>query len=238
MVFLHGAGVAENCGPSGHLRVLASYGFHVFSPCYVSDYGVENCGREIAACRLEAFDGGDRHPAIAITRADSIEERVGNGLRYLEKLEPGQGWIDFLAADGRPQWDEIAPTGHSHGASTAALIGKTLQVERIVLLSGPYDVGQDWLKWPELTEARRYFGLTDSGDKQHDGHLAAFAALGMAGPPVDIDKHRTTLRRQPPVDHQRRQRQAAQCGSRRQCVTQIQRPVRPRSRLAIPQWRQ
>ena len=167
--------------------MLASYGFHVFSPCYVSDYGVENCGSEIAACRLEAFDGGDRHPAIAITRADSIEERVGNGLRYLEKLEPGLGWIDFLAADGRPQWDEIVLTGHSHGASTAALIGKTLQVERIVLLSGPYDVGQDWLEWPELTEALRYFGLTHSGDKQHDGHLAAFAALGMAGPPVDID---------------------------------------------------
>ena len=79
-------------------------------------------------------------------------------------------------------------TGHSHGASTAALIGKTLQVERIVLLSGPYDVGQEWLEWPELTEARRHFGLTHSGDKQHAGHLAAFAALAMPGPPVDTDR--------------------------------------------------
>ena len=41
VVFLHGAGKNESCGPAGHLRLLAGYGFHVFSPCFVADYGVE-----------------------------------------------------------------------------------------------------------------------------------------------------------------------------------------------------
>ena len=71
VVFLHGAGVSENCGPAAHLRTLASYGFHVFSPCYVSDYGVENCGNDIAACRLEAFDGMRRSPSPGPTASRS-----------------------------------------------------------------------------------------------------------------------------------------------------------------------
>jgi hypothetical protein len=79
-------------------------------------------------------------------------------------------------------------TGSTHGASTAALIGKQHQVDRIVPLSGPYDVGQEWLDWPASTEAARHLGLTHSGDKQHAGHLAAFTALGMPGPVVDVDQ--------------------------------------------------
>ncbi len=188
VVFLHGSGVAENCGPTTHLKLLAGFGFHVLSPCYVADYGVENCGDAIAACRLEAFDGVDRHPAIAIQPADSIEQRISNGLRHLEEVDPGHGWITFLAEDGRPDWEKIVLTGHSHGASTAALIGKTHDVQRIVLLSGPYDVGQAWLEEPGMTAAERQFGLTHSADKQHAGHLAAFAALGLPGPEVDVDQ--------------------------------------------------
>jgi hypothetical protein len=55
VVFLHVAGVAENCGPSAHLRTLASYGFHVFSQCYMSDYGLTHSGDKQHAGHLAAF---------------------------------------------------------------------------------------------------------------------------------------------------------------------------------------
>ena len=47
--------------------------------------------------------------------------------------------------------------------------------------------------WPGLTAAERCFGLTHSGDEQHAGHLAAFAALGMPGPVVVIDRAAPTF---------------------------------------------
>ena len=39
--------------------MLAGQGFHVFAPCYLSDYGVGSCGDDIGGCRLEAFEGVD-----------------------------------------------------------------------------------------------------------------------------------------------------------------------------------
>jgi len=197
-VFLHGAGVGQSCGPGAHLRELALMGFHVFAPCYVSDYGVENCGDDIGGCRLEAFEGVDHHPFVEIAPPDSIEGRLAAGLRLLAERQPADGWQGYLDADGRPRWDRIVLTGHSHGASTAALIGKVRDVARIVLLAGPYDQGQRWLTDRGKTPAERYFGLTHSADRQHDGHLAAFEALGLPGAPVDVD-HAA-----PPFDHSHR----------------------------------
>jgi hypothetical protein len=185
-VFLHGAGTGERCGPSAHLKLLAGFGFHVFSPCYVSGYGVENCGDDIAGCRLEAFDGHDRHPFVTIPPADSIERRIVRGLRHLAVLQPDAGWERFVDGD-RPRWEKILLTGHSHGASTAALIGTEREVLRIVTLAGPYDPGQAWLHRPPRTPRERYFGLTHRRDRQHPGHLAAFAALGYPGEPVLVD---------------------------------------------------
>ena len=189
VVFLHGAGSNESCGPAAHLRLLAGYGFHVFSPCYVADYGVENCGRDIKGCRLEAFEGVDHHPYVQITPADSIERRVARGLRYLETLQPEAGWGDFLEDDDQPRWQDIVLTGHSHGASTAALIGKVRPLNRIVMLAGPYDLDQAWLAETPLTSVDRYYGFSHVGDQQHPGHLAAFEALGLPGPVVEVDRN-------------------------------------------------
>jgi hypothetical protein len=188
VVFLHGAGSNESCGPAEHLRLLAGYGFHVFSPCYVADYGVENCGSDIRGCRLEAFEGIDHHPYVQIAPADGIERRIARGLRHLDTLQPEARWGDFLADADRPDWTRIVLTGHSHGASTAALIGKVRRLDRIVMLAGPYDPDQAWLAEAPLTAVDRYYGLSHVGDPQHPGHLAAFAALGLPGPVVDVDR--------------------------------------------------
>jgi hypothetical protein len=64
VVYLHGAGAPTNCGATAHADFLADLGFHVVMPCYVSNYGVGNCGNDIGGCRLEAFEGVDHTSVI------------------------------------------------------------------------------------------------------------------------------------------------------------------------------
>ena len=186
VVYLHGAGAPTTCGSNEHGRLLASWGFHVLGPCYVSDYGVGNCGADIGGCRLEAFDGVDHHPFVNITPPDAIETRVVRALQRLQGLHPGGDWQYYL--DGaRPRWGAIIISGISHGASSAGLIGQVRAVDRAVMLSGPLDTGQAWLARDGLTARSRYWGLTHRADPQHSGHLAAFETLRVPGTPTFID---------------------------------------------------
>jgi hypothetical protein len=186
VVYLHGAGAPTTCGSNEHERLLASWGFHVLGPCYLSDYGVGNCGADIGGCRLEAFEGVDHHPFVTIAPPDSIETRVVRALEFLRRRHPGGDWGYYL--DGaRPRWAAIVISGISHGASSAGLIGQVRAVERAVMLSGPLDTGQAWLARSGLTARDRYWGLTHTADSQHSGHLAAFTALGLPGTPVTLE---------------------------------------------------
>lgn len=186
VVYLHGAGAPSTCGSREHGEVLAAMGFHVLQPCYVSDYGVGNCGDDIGGCRLEAFEGVDHHDFIDISPPDSIERRVVRALEYLQNAHPGGDWQYYLDGDA-PRWSQIVISGISHGASTSGLIGSVRLVHRVVMLSGPYDVGQAWLENPWVTPIERAWGFTHTGDDQHDGHLAAFETLGLPGDPVPVD---------------------------------------------------
>ncbi len=186
VVYLHGAGAPTTCGSNEHGRLLASWGFHVLGPCYVSDYGVGNCGADIGGCRLEAFEGVDHHPFVTITAPDAIETRVVRALQHLQRRHPGGDWQYYL--DGaRPRWGAIVISGISHGASSAGLIAQVRAVDRAVMLSGPLDSGQAWLARAGLTARSRYWGFTHRADPQHSGHLAAFATLGVPGAPAFID---------------------------------------------------
>ncbi len=186
VVYLHGAGAPTTCGSSAHGEMLAGQGFHVFSPCYVSDYGVGSCGDDIGGCRLEAFEGVDHSDVIDVGPPDSIETRIVRGLEHLQRLNPEGDWTCFLDGD-TPAWSRIVISGISHGASTSALIGINRVVQRVVSLSGPLDTGQAWLDQPSLTPINRYFGFTHTGDDQHAGHLEAFEVLGLLGEPTMVD---------------------------------------------------
>ncbi|MCB9570131.1 MAG: hypothetical protein H6710_23475 [Myxococcales bacterium] len=186
VVYLHGAGVPTVCGSKEHGQVLAKMGFHVFSPCYRSDYGVGNCGDDIGGCRLEAFEGVDHHPFIDITPPNSIETRVVKGLSYLQAQHPGGDWQYFLDGDA-PRWDRIIISGISHGASSSGVIAMNRIVDRAVMLSGPLDTNQAWLKGQPMTAIERFWGFTHTADDQHPGHLQAFADLGMVGDPAVVD---------------------------------------------------
>jgi hypothetical protein len=186
VVYLHGAGAPTNCGAREHGRLLASWGFHVLAPCYEADYGVGKCGNDIGGCRLEAFEGVDHSPIINVTRPNSIEERVAKGLALLAARNPQGDWGYFLNGD-KPRWSAIIVSGISHGASSSGLIGMVRNVDRVVMLSGPLDTGQAWLKRTPMTPIARYFGFTHTGDTQHRGHLQAFADLNLPGSPTSVD---------------------------------------------------
>ncbi len=186
VVYLHGAGKPPTCGSQAHGRVLASMGFHVLHPCYVSDYGVAKCDDDIGGCRLEAFEGVDHHPFIAITPPDSIETRVVRALEHLQAVHPGGDWQYYLDA-GKPRWAKIVISGISHGASTSGVIGMVREVDRAVMLSGPLDSGQAWLKGAPLTAIDRFFGFTHTLDPQHPGHLQSFTDMALPGEPFVID---------------------------------------------------
>ncbi len=186
VVYLHGAGKQETCGSQAHGRVLASMGFHVLQPCYVSDYGVDKCDDDIRGCRLEAFEGVDHHPVTNITPPDSIETRVVRALEHLQAVHPGGDWQYYLDA-GKPRWNKIVISGISHGASSSGVIAMVREVDRAVMLSGPLDSGQAWLKGAPLTTIDRFYGFTHTLDPQHPGHLQSFTDLLLPGDPVVID---------------------------------------------------
>ncbi|PCC69244.1 hypothetical protein SAMN02745121_05888 [Nannocystis exedens] len=186
VVYLHGAGAPTTCGSQAHGVVLARMGFHVIHPCYVSDYGVGNCGDDIGGCRLEAFEGVDHHEFIDIPPPDSIETRVVKMLEHLQALHPGGDWQYFIE-DGEPRWSEIVISGISHGASSSGVIGMNRAVERVVMLSGPLDSDQAWLGGDPLTPIDRFWAFTHTGDQQHPGHLQSFADMMLPGEPFVVD---------------------------------------------------
>jgi hypothetical protein len=186
VVYLHGAGTFANCGDGALGTLVAGWGFHWFGPCFLSNYGVENCGNDIEGCRLEALEGVDHHAFLQIEPPDSIERRVVRGLRHLEEVDPQGGWGFFVDGE-QPRWSAIVITGHSHGASTSAVIGVHRLVARVVSLAGPNDPGQAWLSATPMTPRDRFYGFSHTGDGQHMGHLAAFEALGLPGTPTRVD---------------------------------------------------
>jgi len=186
VVYLHGAGEPETCGSGAHGRELAKMGFHVIQPCYVAGYGVNNCNDDIGGCRLEAFEGVDHVDVIDITPPDSIETRVVKGLEYVQAMHPGGDWQYFIV-DGKPRWSEIVISGISHGASSSGVIGMVREVDRAVMLSGPLDSDQAWLKGTPVTPIDRFYGFTHTDDPQHPGHLQSFADMMLPGEPVIVE---------------------------------------------------
>ena len=188
VVYLHGASDAAlaSCTNGEVANLLAPKGFHVFLPCYNSYYGVANCGADIGGCRKEAFEGKDDSAAITIAPPDAIEPRVIAALTYLSVQDPGGGWAYFLQ-NGQPYWPDIIIAGHSHGASSAGFIGTIRPADRVVMLSGPLDSNQAWLKAPPVTPINRFYGFTHTTDPQHPGHLVSFEDMMLPGAATSVD---------------------------------------------------
>jgi hypothetical protein len=198
VVYLVGANSKPSSGRP-MMALLAAWGFHVIAPAYANDYPMRDlCERADpdqdchGKARLEAFEGRDHSPHIAVSRPNSTEERVARMLAYLDWHFPREGWGAFLQG-GAPRWPAIIVAGHSHGASSAALIGKVRRVNRVVMLSGPFDnrsgAAALWTRREPATPNDRVYGLSHAGEPQHQGHLTNWAAMGLPalGAVVQVD---------------------------------------------------
>jgi hypothetical protein len=190
------------------MQELARMGFHVLGPMYANDYDIRticspakdpdpDCHGKI---RLEAFEGVDHSPHLEVQPANSAEVRVARLLAHLQATFPGEGWGAYLDGD-KPRWSSIIIAGHSHGASSAGLIGKVRAVERVVMLSGPFDnrdgAPAAWTRLPPATALDRYYVLSHSQEDQFSQHLKDWEAMGLGklGPVTIVDAAR------PPFGH-------------------------------------
>ena len=200
VVYLVGA---NNKPTSGRpmMQELAAMGFPVIAPAYANDYDIRaKCEKRASdpdedchgKARLEAFAGKDTSPHLDVSRANSIEGRVVRMLRHLAQAAPAGPWQAFLDGEA-PRWPAIIVAGHSHGASSAGLIAKVRNVDRAVILSGPFDNRDGepaaWMRWPSVTPGDRVFAFSHALEEQHRGHLANWEALGLGayGPVTVVD---------------------------------------------------
>jgi hypothetical protein len=188
VVHLHGSGQKTLCGYTEHGKLLASWGFHVFTPCYDAavSWSDAACGARSATAGWRCWTGPTTAPRLNIAPADSIERRLVKALAYLARMNPQGDWGYFLDGD-RPRWSSIIISGQSFGASSAPLIAKYRPVARSVSLSGPLDGGAAWLSTPSMTPIDRFYVFSHVNDGQHATHLRSMQTLGVPGMPVNVE---------------------------------------------------
>jgi hypothetical protein len=93
--------------------------------------GDTTCHRRL---RREVVDGVDRHPSIAITPTNSIINRLTKLLIYMHKVQPAQGWGQYIV-NGQINWSKVIIAGHSQGGALAGVIGRFYPVKRIIMFS-------------------------------------------------------------------------------------------------------
>lgn len=93
--------------------------------------GDTTCHRRL---RREVIDGVDRHPSIAITPTNSIINRLTKLLIYMHKVQPTQGWGQYIV-NGQINWAKVIIGGHSQGGALAGVIGRFYPVKRIIMFS-------------------------------------------------------------------------------------------------------
>jgi hypothetical protein len=188
VVHLHGQGLKTTCGYADHGRLLASWGFHVFMPCYDAGatWNPDGCGKDIGACRLEAFDGTDHHPGLNVQPPQAIEVRVVKALEHLARVNPQGDWGYFLDGD-KPRWSRIIISGQSFGAATGPVIAMNRLVDRSVSLSGPRETGATWLTGTPMTPIDRFYIFSHVNDDGHAEHLKCADLLHVPGPPTNVE---------------------------------------------------
>lgn len=148
--------------------------------------------------RMAIITGG-QSPYIAVSRTDSIENRLIKLLSYLQHTRPTEGWDQFLTKDGDIRWEPIAVAGQSQGGGHAALIATKHIVARVICFGSPKDYNQAlgepaaWLRAKSATPKSRYFALNHQQDHQGCSpaeQLENLRALKLEafGKAVDVDK--------------------------------------------------
>ncbi|HTA90901.1 MAG TPA: hypothetical protein VK745_15025, partial [Polyangiaceae bacterium] len=143
---------------------------------------------------------------------NSIIGQLTAGLALLAQQYPSEDWGYFLNRDGTVRWSDVAFTGQSHGATSAAVFAHELRVYRAVSQAGPrdntcgsgratgdfnatrlpYDVHcpdaqiASWLDSPSATPLDRYYGFVGKQDQQYGDDLFSMERQKFPGSPVNI----------------------------------------------------
>lgn len=179
---------------------IASLGHWVINLRYPNDWTIgamskrTNSAGVHESLRLQILDGRDRAGLLDLAPQDGILNRLRKLLLWLSVRHPEQGWTEFFDGD-QPRWERLAAAGHSQGGGHAAILGKHVALERVVMLSSPADCTENgapapWLARAGDTASDRYFGFSHLRDPAIDRILGGWAALGLAefGEPVPVDQ--------------------------------------------------
>ena len=190
---------------------LGKRGYHVMgAPCGACPAPNLNAGRDaVGACRLMEFANTQAHVKAA--------------LASLQQQYPTEDWGYFLNQDGSVRWSDIAITGMSHGATTAAVAGRIgVRMWRVVSRSGPRDdtcgvAGgvsptptfdpnnppwmnpcdpkniASWMDQPSITPIDRFYGLVGTTDVEYGDIMFNMNYTHYPGPPVQFNVVGATL---------------------------------------------
>jgi uncharacterized protein (TIGR03437 family) len=193
VVFLPGTGAV----PSQYqmlARSLALGGIAVASLNYPNPLAVNtvcavvvdlDCYEQV---RGEILTGENTSPLVAVSRADSIENRLLRLLQFLHRLAPARGWDQFFSGE-RLLWHRLVLSGHSQGGGHAGFIAKRYRTARAVMLAAmDYNILRQrvapWMEQPGATPAASYFAFGHERDE-----LVGYTALSeIAWPALGLDR--------------------------------------------------
>lgn len=187
----------------GYSSWLAKRGYHsIGAPC--GDCPAPNLGAgrdEVGKCRMNEFA--------------NTEASVKKTLTDLHAQFEEEDWGYFLNQDGSVRWSDVAITGISHGATTAAVAGHIgTRMWRVVSRSGPrdntcgagngecavplsaasYDAAckdeevASWLDQPSKTPIERFFAIVGTTDGQCGDIMFNMHRTKYVGAPVIYDE--------------------------------------------------
>jgi hypothetical protein len=160
----------------GHLVIGLEYPNASSIPDLCANDPDPACAGDVHA---ELLDGVDHSKKVAISPANSITNRLGKLLAYLDKKYGNEGWGGFLA-NGAPDWSKMTLSGHDLGAGQAAYIARQKAATRVVMLGGPLDASTSaWLGIASATPPTAYYGFVHTMDPSYGAVIGAWTSMGL-----------------------------------------------------------
>lgn len=189
------------------LRAAATRGFHAVGVNYPNQTAMGTLCQSSpdADCywtaRNEVVIGGGNPVSgqSAVTKADSIVNRLNKLLVWLNTNHATEGWGQFLLANDTVDWSKVVLAGHSQGGGHVGVLAKTVALSRAVYFSSPddwnasTDTPANWtVTRPNVTPSNQQYGFgSDSDSLVPNAHaFAHWDRLGLYKPasgPVLVD---------------------------------------------------